>query len=164
MNTTILLLVAAFIIITGYVIGIAGKWKARKSISDSDYWLTKPWKWLFEAVLLSCSGALVWTSIYLDAMFMFIGSIFIGMVAPFARFKASEFMRWSHMVFAFGGFGLLVLSFGLDFGRWDLTILNVAILLSTYFLTRKNKSVIWNIEIALIYSLFFSLIYVVLNY
>ena len=59
MNTTILLLVAAFIIITGYVIGIAGKWKSRKSISDSDYWLTKPWKWLFEAVLLACSGALI---------------------------------------------------------------------------------------------------------
>ena len=164
MKEIILLLTTNLIIITGYIIGISGKFLARKSISDSDYWLTKPWKWLFEAVIIYSSFGLIMTSLYLKAPIMLIGSIMLGMIAPFARFKLNKFMNIGHMFFAFGGFILLSISFWIDLNIWYLTIGITVVSLSTLALTWRNECKIWNLEIALIYSLFFSLIYTVLNY
>jgi hypothetical protein len=50
---TILALPLAVLIITFYVLNIAGQHKALKSISESNYWLKHPYKWVFEAVMIS---------------------------------------------------------------------------------------------------------------
>ena len=94
---------------------------------------------------------------------MFVGAILIGMVAPFARFKANKFMRYGHMFFAIGGFTLLSLSFYLDGLMPMLTKYFIALPLLVYIFTKNDKNVVWNVEIAFIYYLMFSCIMVVLN-
>ena len=164
MKEILLLLILAYTVITGYVIGIAGKHKARKSISDSDYWLTYPWKWIFEVVLLFCSIVLITVSAYLDSKCMLLGAFFIGLVAVFSRFKKDEFMKWSHIISATLGFSLLTLSFWVSFGMWYLTIGVAVVSLSALALTWNNDCKTWNFEIALLFSIFFSVAYAILTF
>lgn len=156
------LLVIGYSLILSYIVGIAGKYSARKSISDSDYFLTKPWKWVFEFVVASCSAALGYAAYALSAPFMLAGSAGILMVAIFSRFKKNNLNLWGHMIGAFGGFSLITTSFWVDLGGWYISLSIALITGLIWLITKSNKSLTWNVEIALIYSIFGGLLFYLL--
>lgn len=161
-NIGISVLIIAFAAITGYLIKIAGTHKALKSISDSNYWLKKPWKWIFEAVMFICAAALAYVGLYVFPVPVYTlvgGAIGIGMVGIFSRIRESKFIMTMHMIGAFGGFILLGLSFALSFGMWWYTLFIAATAVLTFFLSRNKDIVIWNTEIILIYQVFLGLLY-----
>jgi hypothetical protein len=148
-----------FALITAYVIYITSKHKALKSISDSEYWLTSPWKWIFEALMVTCGGLLIYISHHLHnplAQYGFLlgGLGFFG-VGVFARFKKNTFMKVAHITSAVLGFTSLSLTFiPLQYGWWT-GVLGLVAVLTYYFSKRDNPDImIWNVELFLIYTLF----------
>lgn len=150
----LLILLLAFMLINLYIIGIAGKYKSRKSISDSDYWLTKPWKWLFEAIIGICALALFYTGYVNNIPLMWIGSIGIALVAVFSRFKKNNAFLFMHMLGAIGGFVLIALSFWINLGLWQATVSIGLMTFGVWGLTKNSNNTTWNVEISLIYSIF----------
>ena len=153
-----LFLILTFAIITGYVIHIASKHKALKSISDSEYWLSYPWKWVFEAVMFSCGLLLmhVGFNITKDPQWLiFAGGCGIFGVGLFARFKKNRFYQIAHYTCAVVGFVSLALSF-IWFGYWYWTIVVAVVTGLCYIFSKRDNPgiLIWNVELFLIYSIF----------
>jgi hypothetical protein len=155
---TPLLLILAFAIITGYVIMTACKHKALKSISDSEYWLSYPWKWVFEAVMWSCGLLLMATAVHITKdpqWLIFAGGCGVFGVGVFARFKKNLFYKIAHYTCAVIGFGSLAFSF-IPLGYWYWTIVvALSAALCFVFSKRDNPGImVWNTELFLIYSTF----------
>ena len=153
-----LFLTLAFAIITGYVIHIASQQKALSSISDSEYWLDYPWKWVFEGVMFSCGLLLFYVGFHItkDPQYLIsIGGCGICGVGVFARFKKNLFNKIAHYTCAYIGFGSLALSFiWMNHWYWSVVI-GLTTLLTYIFSKRDNPGIlVWNIECFLIYSIF----------
>ncbi len=52
-------LFVAFVIITGYIIAILANYGVLKSISISDYSLSKPWKYTFELTMFISGASII---------------------------------------------------------------------------------------------------------
>ena len=163
MESIILIPLVSFMLFTLYVLGIAGKYKTRKSISDSDYWLTYPWKWLFEAIIGLSSLSIMYVGLGLNSKMLFVGGGLIMLVPIFSRFKKNLFFKIMHLLGAIVGLALCTLSFWIDFAVWWITVISTVSLILTFALSTKDENVTWNIEISLIYWLFFGIIFITLK-
>ncbi len=149
----------AVMLISFYLIRIAGKHKALKSISESNYWLKKPWRWLFEAMMFAVGLSVLFVGLNLRAdpikLLIIAGAGIFG-VGVFSRYKANKFIQYTHILCAYAGYGAAALSIWLTFDCWwgaafQLVSAGAAILISK----KKEKDVItWNVEVFLLYSIF----------
>ena len=148
--------ITAIVIFTTYLIAIAVKYGILKSISDSDYWLEKPYKYMFELTMFICGLSLVWSGYLLNAYLMYIGGGLIFCVGLFPRFKRSKLIGFIHSFCATVGFILATFSFWVNLNQWYLTILIAALTLIANLIT-KNKTL--SMEVVLGYSIFAALLY-----
>lgn len=144
-------------ILSYYIIQIASEHKALKSISDSNYWLKKPWRLTFEAVMCVVGLSLVYTGYFLKEseiwLLMSSGAGVCG-VAAFSRFKKNRVVKFMHYLCAYVGFGSLALSILFSFSCPGLFAIPVLVAILTLIYSRSKDVFIWNIEVNLIYACF----------
>ncbi len=103
-------LFTAFIALVVYLTSIIAVHGIRKSISDSNYFLRKPYKLVFEIVMWVCGLAIIITGLFIKESadwWVIGGGIGIFLVGVFSDFKRNLFIRIAHYVSAIGGFILL---------------------------------------------------------
>jgi predicted membrane channel-forming protein YqfA (hemolysin III family) len=111
-------LFTAFIALVVYLTSIIAVHGIRKSISDSNYFLKKPFKLVFEIVMWVCGLAIITTGLFIKESvdwWVIGGGIGIFLVGVFSDFKRNIYIRIAHYLSAIGGFTLLGLSFFLQF-------------------------------------------------
>ncbi len=152
-------LFTAFISLVVYLTSIIAVHGIRKSISDSNYFLTKPYKLVFEIVMWICGIAIIITGIFIKetADWMVIsGGIGIFLVGVFSDFKRHALIRIAHYVSAIGGFALLGLSYHFSFGHINYTII---IAISALFASAFANKRIWCLELTMAAEIFIGLFY-----
>lgn len=131
----------------------------RKSISDSNYFLKKPFKLMFELVMWICGIAIILTGIFIKAnpdWLVISGGIGIFLVGVFSDFKLHPLIRMGHYVSSIGGFVLLGLSFYFSFGNLNYTIIiAISALITGAFAKRR----IWGLELTIAAEIFVGLFY-----
>lgn len=152
-------LLVGFISLCIYLQVIVGEFGIRKSISDSNYFLKKPFKLMFELVMWICGLVIIFTGIYLretPQWWIIGGGIGIFLVGVFSDFKRNLFLRIAHYVSAITGFAMLGLSFWLNLGcnTYSAVIAVSAILAG--LLGRKR---IWCLEITMSVEIFAGLFF-----
>jgi hypothetical protein len=160
-NLALLLIIAlpiSVIVLSYYIIRIAGKHKALMSISNSDYWLVKPWKWTFEAVMFITGFSIMFISLYLKEKTMitlFISGIGIFGVGIFARYEKNIFFKIAHNICAVVGYGTFIASFKIDFNNWWFIGVQAVIALWVYLysIDKEKGILIWNLEVSLLYTI-----------
>lgn len=168
METLILkMLLVVIVMFSTYIIILASRHKAFKSISDSEYWFDAPWRWLFETLMFVCGGCIVAIGVFIEPSIVWTlvvaGTLIIG-VGVFDRFKKNKLVETLHIVSATGGFILLTVSYAISFGAWYYTAFIIAGVIVAY-LTVKDKSVrTWYVELTLAYLNFLCLGLVIINH
>jgi hydrogenase-4 membrane subunit HyfE len=131
----------------------------RKSISDSNYFLKKPFKLMFELVMWVCGIAIILTGIFIKAnpdWLIIGGGIGIFLVGVFSDFKLHFLLRIAHYIAAIGGFSLLGLSFYFSFGNLNYTIIiAISALITGLFAKRR----IWGLELTMAAEIFVGIFY-----
>lgn len=131
----------------------------RKSISDSNYFLRKPFKLMFELVMWVCGIAIILTGIFINGSpdwMLIVGGIGIFLVGIFSDFKLHILIRIAHYLSAIGGFVLLGLSFYFSFGNLNYTIIiAISALITGAFAHRR----IWGLELTMAAEIFAGLFY-----
>jgi len=150
-------LIVGFVTFTTYLVSILISHGVLKSISDSDYWNKKPFKFMFELTMFICGLTIAYYGYVTGSPLMVIGGAGIFSVGLFPRFKKNLFTKTMHYVFAIGGFALTSLSFWIDLGQWYLTVIIAAAVLFSYLGAEKHK--IFYIEVSLAYCILLSLAY-----
>ena len=131
----------------------------RKSISDSNYFLKKPFKLMFELVMWICGIAIILTGIFIKGnpdWMLISGGIGIFLVGVFSDFKLHPLIRIAHYISAIGGFILLGLSFYFSFGNLNYTIIIAVSALITGAFAKKR---IWGLELTLSAEVFAGIFY-----
>ncbi len=142
-----------------YLTSIIAIYGIRKSISDSNYFLRKPFKLVFEIVMWTCGLAIIITGLFMKGTpdyWIIGGGTGIFLVGVFSDFKRNIFFRIAHYISAIGGFFLLGLSYYLSFGRMDFTIIVAASALIASAFAKKR---IWCLELAMSAEIFAGLFY-----
>lgn len=149
----------AFIALVVYLTSIIAVHGIRKSISDSNYFLHKPFKLVFELVMWVCGIALILTGIFINPSPEWIivsGGVCIFLVGVFSDFKRNLFLRIAHYTSAIGGFILLGLSYYLCFDNTEYTIIvAVSALCSGIFADKR----LWCLELTMSAEIFAGLFY-----
>ena len=152
-------LFTAFIALVVYLTSIIAVHGIRKSISDTNYFLRKPYKLVFEIVMWICGLAIVTTGLFIKASvdwWVIGGGIGIFLVGIFSDFKRNIYIRIAHYVSAIGGFTLLALSFGLGFDSMEyMVIIGLSALITTSFADQR----IWYLELTMSALVFAGLFY-----
>jgi len=152
-------LFTAFISLVVYLTSIIAVHGIRKSISDSNYFLQKPYKLVFEIVMWICGLAIIVTGIFIKGnpdWMVIAGGSGIFMVGVFSDFKRNLIIRIAHYFFAIGGFTLLGLSYHFSFGYINYTILiGISALFASAFADKR----IWCLELTLSAEIFIGLFY-----
>lgn len=158
MKTLLIVLIPyAIIALSFYLIRIASEHKALKSISESNYWLKYPWKWTFEAVMISIGSVLVFEGWFLreeHIWLLIISGLGIAGVGVFSRFKDNKAIKIAHYICALTGFTALALSLGFSFDKPILIPVQVFTVAVAFFYSNNKGALIWNVEVFLAYSLF----------
>jgi len=152
-------LFTAFIALVVYLTSIIAVHGIRKSISDSNYFLQKPFKLVFEIVMWICGLAIIITGLFIKESvdwWVIGGGIGIFLVGVFSDFKRNMFIRISHYLSAIGGFTLLGLSFFYSFERLEYTVIvAVSAIMASVFTDKR----IWCLELAMAAEVFAGLFY-----
>ncbi|MDA3883148.1 MAG: hypothetical protein PF481_07670 [Bacteroidales bacterium] len=152
-------LFAACIALVLYVTSIIAVHGIRKSISDSNYFLQKPFKLVFEMVMWICGLSIVITGLFIKEYadwWIIGGGVGILFVGVFSDFKKHIIIQIAHYISAIGGFALLGLSFYFSFGRLDYTIIiAVSALIASLFAKKR----IWCLELTMAIEVFAGLFY-----
>jgi hydrogenase-4 membrane subunit HyfE len=144
----------AFISLVIYLTSIIAVHGIRKSISDSNYFLEKPFRLVFELVMWTCGLAIIQTGLLIRPSIEWLvvsGGTGIFLVGVFSDFKRNRFFRFAHYVSAIGGFVLLGLSFWIDFGYLEYTIL-VALSAAVSGIFAKKR--LWCLELTMAAEVF----------
>ncbi|MCK5343293.1 MAG: hypothetical protein KAR20_07805 [Candidatus Heimdallarchaeota archaeon] len=147
-------LFTAFISLVVYLTSIIAVHGIRKSISDSNYFLRKPFKLVFEIVMWICGTAIIITGVFIKASpdwIIISGGIGIFLVGIFSDFKRNLSIRIAHYVSAIGGFILLGLSYYLSFGNLHYTII---IALSAFISGVFADKRLWCLELTMATEIF----------
>ncbi|MBS2101251.1 hypothetical protein [Carboxylicivirga linearis] len=152
-------LFTAFIALVVYLTSIIAVHGIRKSISDSNYFLRKPYKLVFEIVMWVCGLAIIITGLFIKESadwWVIGGGIGIFLVGVFSDFKRNLFIRIAHYLSAIGGFTLLGLSYYFSFGNIEYTIIiAISALIATGFADKR----IWCLELTMAAEIFIGLFY-----
>ena len=154
--TSLFLAFSSLVVYLTSIIAIHG---VRKSISDSNYFLKKPFKLMFELVMWICGLAIIITGIFIKETadwYIISGGIGIFLVGVFSDFKRSLILRIAHYISAIGGFVLLGLSQYFSFGNIEYTII---IGLSAIFSYSVASKKIWFLELTMSAEVFLGLFY-----
>ena len=149
----------AFSSLIVYITSIIAVHGIRKSISDSNYFLQKPFKLVFEIVMWLCGTAVIITGVFINGSPEWIiigGGTGIFLVGVFSDFKRNLFFRIAHYFSAIGGFTLLGLSHYFSFGNINYTI--VIALSAVLASTLANKR-LWGLELVLAGEIFAGLFF-----
>lgn len=152
-------LFTAFIALVVYLTAIIAVHGIRKSISDTNYFLKKPYKLVFEIVMWICGLAIIITGFFIKespAWFVIFGGLGIFLVGVFSDFKRNSLISIAHYASAIGGFVLLALSFYLNFGSLLYTIL---IGLSAVAAISFSVEKVWYLELTMAAEIFIGLFY-----
>jgi len=152
-------LFTAFIALVVYLTSIIAVHGIRKSISDSNYFLKKPFKLVFEIVMWVCGLSIIITGLFIKESadwWVIGGGTGIFLVGVFSDFKRNIFIRIAHYLSAIGGFALLGLSFFYSFERLEYTIIvAVSALMASAFADKR----IWCLELTMAAEIFAGLFY-----
>ena len=152
-------LFTAFIALVVYLTSIIAVHGIRKSISDSNYFLRKPFKLVFEIVMWISGLAIIVTGLFIKESadwWVIGGGIGIFLVGVFSDFKRNNLIRIAHYVSAIGGFTLLGLSFYYSFGYLHFTlIVALSALIASAFADKR----IWCLELTMAAEIFAGLFY-----
>ncbi len=152
-------LFAAFISLVVYLTSIIAVHGIRKSISDSNYFLKKPFKLVFEIVMWTCGLAIIITGLFIKESvewWIIGGGIGIFLVGVFSDFKRNIFLRIAHYISAIGGFTLLGLSYYFSFDNLEYTIIvAVSALMASAFADKW----LWCLELTMAAEVFAGLFY-----
>jgi hypothetical protein len=164
-------LFTAFISLVVYVTSIIAVHGIRKSISDSNYFLQKPFKLVFEIVMWICGLAIIITGIFIKGSpdwWIIFGGFGIFLVGVFSDFKRNLIIRIAHYISAIGGFILLGLSYYFSFENIEYTIIitlsaiftySIANCRSCFFRRTKTDTTIWFLELTLSAEIFVGLFF-----
>lgn len=156
----ILVLTAILIAFTAlciYLQVIVAEFGIRRSISDSNYFLKKPFKLMFEVVMWICGLAIIYTGMYMKESpqwWIIGGGIGIFLVGIFSDFKRNLFLRIAHYVSAIGGFIMLGLSFWLNL---DNGIYTGIMAYSAFIAVVLGRHRIWCLELTMAIEIFIGL-------
>ena len=149
----------AFISLVVYLTSIIAVHGIRKSISDSNYFLQKPFKLMFELVMWICGASIIITGIFIKSSpewIIILGGVGIFLVGIFSDFKRSIYLKIAHYVSAIGGFTLLGLSYYYSFGNLSFTlIVAISSLISGAFAKKR----IWALELTMSAEIFAGLFF-----
>ena len=152
-------LFTAFISLVVYLTAIVSAHGIRKSISDTNYFLRKPYKLVFEIVMWICGLAIVITGLFIKETadwWIIGGGIGIFLVGIFSDFKRNIFIKIAHYTSAIGGFTLLGLSYYFSFGHINCTIIiAISALIASAFADKR----IWCLELTMAAEIFIGLFY-----
>jgi len=154
-------LIIAFNSLVVYLTSIIAIHGIRKSISDSNYFLKKPFKLMFELVMWICGITIILTGIFIKAnpdWLVISGGIGIFLVGIFSDFKKHIIIQIAHYISAIGGFALLGLSFYFSFGNLNYTIIIAVSAIITGAFANKR---IWSLELTLAVEVFAGLFFYV---
>jgi len=149
----------AFISLVVYLTAIVAVHGIRKSISDTNYFLQKPYKLVFEIVMWLCGSAIIITGVFIKQSpdwMVIAGGIGIFLVGVFSDFKRNLFIRIAHYTAAIGGFTLLGLSQYFSFGSINFTI---TIGISALFASALADERLWCLELVLAGEIFAGLFF-----
>lgn len=152
-------LFTAFIALVVYLTSIIAVHGIRKSISDSNYFLKKPFKLVFEIVMWVCGLAIIITGLFIKESadwWVIGGGIGIFLVGVFSDFKRNIYIRIAHYLSAIGGFTLLGLSF---FYSFDHLVYTIIIALSALIASAFADKRIWCLELTMAAEVFAGLFY-----
>jgi hypothetical protein len=152
-------LFTAFISLVVYLTAIVSAHGIRKSISDTNYFLKKPYKLVFEIVMWICGLAIIITGVFIKGSpdWMVIGGgLGIFLVGVFSDFKRNLLIKIAHYTSAIGGFALLGLSYYFSFGYVNYTII---IAISALFASAFADERIWCLELTMSAEIFIGLFY-----
>nr|WP_319401774.1 hypothetical protein [uncultured Carboxylicivirga sp.] len=152
-------LFTAFIALVVYLTAIVSAHGIRKSISDTNYFLQKPYKLVFEIVMWICGLAIIITGVFIKGSpdwMVISGGLGILLVGVFSDFKRNLLIRIAHYTSAIGGFALLGLSYYFSFGYINYTVI---IALSAVFASALAEERLWCLEITLSLEIFAGLFY-----
>lgn len=152
-------LFTAFISLVVYLTAIVSAHGIRKSISDTNYFLKKPYKLVFEIVMWICGLAIIITGLFIKETadwWIIGGGIGIFLVGVFSDFKRNIFIKIAHYTSAIGGFTLLGLSYYFSFGHINYTIIiAISALIASAFADKR----IWCLELTMAAEIFIGLFY-----
>jgi hypothetical protein len=152
-------LFTAFTALIVYLTSIIAVHGIRKSISDSNNFLLKPYKLVFEIVMWICGVAIIITGLFIKELvdwWIIGGGLGIFLVGVFSDFKRNLFIRIAHYTSAIGGFALLGLSYYFSFGIIYYTII---IALSAIIASAFADKRIWCLELTMSAEIFIGLFY-----
>lgn len=152
-------LFTAFTALVVYLTSIIAVHGIRKSISDSNYFLRKPFKLVFEIVMWICGLSIIITGLFINGnadWWIIGGGIGIFLVGVFSDFKRNIFIRIAHYFSAIGGFALLGLSYYFSFDKIEyMIIVAVSALVASAFADKR----IWCLELTIAIEIFAGLFY-----
>lgn len=142
----ILLLLSALIFIS-YIQRVAHFYGIQKSISESYYRLPDKYKFIFT---LSLWGFAMPVLIIGNSLLMFAAASAICFVGAAAAFKDLKITKQVHMVGAYGGILLGMVSIIIDYNLWELVLIASMLSLFTRFFI---KNYIWWIEVIAFFTI-----------
>ncbi len=152
-------LFTAFISLLVYLTAIVSAHGIRKSISDTNYFLRKPYKLVFEIVMWICGLAIIITGLFIKETadwWIVGGGIGIFLVGVFSDFKRNIFIKIAHYTSAIDGFTLLGLSYYFSFGHINYTIIiAISALIASAFADKR----IWCLKLTMATEIFIGLFY-----
>jgi hypothetical protein len=157
------LLIVSFIIFTLYIRYIKRNYGEQKSISSSYYNLTGKKKWYFTLALLGTVMPIAFVAVYNEINFiMFIAAGLIGLVGVSPAIKNDKYERIVHMIGAFGGYILAMVSLVLEYQGVSYLIISLLITWSLLFNSKNPDKVIvenfiWKLEEYFCYIILFGL-------
>jgi hypothetical protein len=157
--------IIAFPLFTAYLLGIVSRYGVLNSISSSQYFLRKDYKWAFRLLMFLCGSTIVVTGLDLENLFFIIGGGLIFCVGLFATYKRSKIVNILHVSCALGGFAMVVIGF---YSYLILLIPTLLIIGYTAWVNSRHSIYvhIWNLEVVTSYLIFIDLqlIYYIQNY
>ncbi|MDA3906979.1 MAG: hypothetical protein PF484_12985 [Bacteroidales bacterium] len=152
-------LFTAFIALVVYLTAIIAVHGIRKSISDSNYFLQKPYKLVFEIVMWICGLSIIITGLFIKETvdwWIIGGGIGVFLVGVFSDFKRNIFIRIAHYLSAIGGFTFLGLSYYFSFDNIGFTVIvALSALIASAFADKR----IWCLELTMAIEIFAGLFY-----
>ena len=161
----------AFNSLVVYLTSIIAIHGVRRSISDSNYFLRKPFKLVFEIVMWICGLAIIITGSFIKEFpdwWIIAGGIGIFLVGIFSDFKRHILIKIAHYISAIGGFALLGLSNYFSFDNIEYTVIIALSAIFTYSIAncricylKRNKTdtSIWFLELTMAAEVFVGLFY-----
>lgn len=159
--TVLYLYILMFGLLNFYIVQALANHKKLKSISITDKYLKKPWKWTFNALMMVSGWVISYSGFVLfeeNCYRLIIAGMLIGNVGIFADYTKNKFYLYAHIISATAGITLFVLSI-LKFDSWYLIGVPIIVALLTWKYSRKKYVFTFNLEYNVIVSTFLVLIW-----